>query len=271
MRIRWRLKARAIRKAPAIIFSDPLGFFKFLFFIPFLWLHHKIEHWGEEDDSNDPLYIAMAERRGQEEIDLVLEFKKLLDELPPEFTDFTRYFGSSREYSEKEVDEIFSYPDAQKFLNPGLPYTRLIMRYGLQVDEFYYAVDGIGMLLKRLRRHEAITAEPIVIDRNTLHAQAISAESKRAEDITEMLIREIGMMTKVPYTELQWGFWRWIVAVLPHRPYLIEGYEARVQGNTLTLAPLTAVEPHSIYDTPETTDEKWRKRWRTTTVLLPQI
>lgn len=103
--------------------------------LPFLWLQHLSE--SENDNTPNPMPNPMVESPYYEQdIELMREVKDLFDNLPPILHDFARYFDSAY-YSEKEVEEIFSYEELQKFYEFGLPYTRSFLLYGVTPVDFF--------------------------------------------------------------------------------------------------------------------------------------
>lgn len=129
-------------------------------------------------------------------------------------------------------------------------------------------MSGVAGLLARVRRVGAISDAPLHIEVATGHTQEIIAESDGTIRLDEMFVEEIAHMIDIAPTDKRAeGLWRLMFTILPYRPYLIEGYEARIEGDVLLLAPTLKLKRVSINDTLEQWNEKLKKCWRTKTLL----
>lgn len=258
--IRWRLKWRGIKDITYALSSafrhEPGKTITLLASIPMKWLHHKLEHGGEEENSE---WQATNENIIRNEYHTLNE---RLDLLPQELQNFSKYFGKPR-FSQGELSEMFSYSEAEEIIKL-CPHMRALSAYGISLEDFYGSMRGIPMFLGRLYHRRMINDNSrITLDRE-LKCTALSNIDPEI-DIARMKCSiefEIGMGCNEG-SPIGNGMWRWIYDVLAVRPYFFEGYEALREGTSLVLIKSNHI-PETRYDTEPGESERLDKlRWET--------
>ena len=260
MLIRWRLKLWQTKEftcGPAsALLNEPLETMKVLASLPLMWLHHKLEHWGDEEN---PEYRTAIENITRDEYRML---KERLDQLPANLLNFSNYFGEPR-YSQSELREIFSYSEAREFIDI-CPHMKTLMAYGISLEDFYSSVYRVPMLLDRMYHHHLLHDDlRITLDRELkcVELSNVSAEI----DVMKMksaIEFEIGMGCDED-SQISNGMWRWIYDLLSVRPYFFEGYEALSDGASLVLEKSKHI-PKTHYNTEAGEKERLDKlRWET--------